>query len=164
MGGGNKSIISFQRGAWRPPFDNPPFFRASPSVAYGDSSPKGGAKSRLPLWGRCHRFSDDGGGALKGVRKGVAACRWHASSDRPSRQARPGGGLLKTVEDPPKIPAGEAQRDFPAPRRQPPAYRPAGACGRRPWLGSIAAAPLFKAARRCLALCKLFVKSLTKNF
>ena len=25
---------------------------------------------------------------LKGVHKGVAACRWHASSDRPSRQAR----------------------------------------------------------------------------
>ena len=28
-GGGNKSIISFQRGAWRPPFDNPPYFIVS---------------------------------------------------------------------------------------------------------------------------------------
>ena len=32
-----------------------------------------------------------------GLSKGVAACRWHASSDRPSRQARPGGGPLKTI-------------------------------------------------------------------
>ena len=30
----------------------------------GDSSPKGGAKSRLPLWGRWTRVSEDGEGKL----------------------------------------------------------------------------------------------------
>ena len=44
------------------------------------------------------------------------------------------------------------------------AYRPAGACGRLPWLASLAAAPLFKTLRLRLKLRKLFVKSLTKNF
>ena len=44
------------------------------------------------------------------------------------------------------------------------AYRPAGACGRRPWLASLAAAPLFMTLRLRLKLRKLFVKSLTKNF
>ena len=42
------------KGAWRPPL-MPPFFRGTPSVACGDSSPIGGAETRLPLWGRCHR-------------------------------------------------------------------------------------------------------------
>ncbi len=82
----------------------------------------------------------------------------------PRPAGKTGGGLLKTVEDPPKIPAGEAQRDFPAPRRQPPAYRPAGACGRLPWLASLAAAPLFKTLRLRLKLRKPFEKGLTKNF
>ena len=44
------------------------------------------------------------------------------------------------------------------------AFRPAGACGRLPWLASLAAAPLFKTLRLRLKLRKLFVKSLTKNF
>ena len=44
------------------------------------------------------------------------------------------------------------------------AYRPAGACGRHPWLASLAAAPLFKTLRLRLKLRKLFAKSLTKNF
>ena len=45
------------------------------------------------------------------------------------------------------------------------AYRPAGACGRRPWLSLVAAAPLFKAAGALPPHPhKLFVKSLTKTF
>ncbi len=62
-----------------------------------------------------------------------------------------GVGLYKTRR-PTARPGGEA------------AYRPAGACGRLPWLASIAAAPLFKTLRLRLKLRKLFVKSLTKNF
>ena len=46
----------------------------------------------------------------------------------------------------------------------PPAYRPGGACGRRPWLAFVAAAPLFKVVGLCPATRKLFGKSLTKNF
>ena len=45
-----------------------------------------------------------------------------------------------------------------------PAYRPGGACGRRPWLASVAAAPLFKVVELRSTPRKLFIKSLTKNF
>ena len=36
----------------------------SPSCQRHDTSPKGGAKSRLPLWGRWTRVSEDGEGKL----------------------------------------------------------------------------------------------------
>ena len=42
------------------------------------------------------------------------------------------------------------------------AYRPAGACGRRPWLGSIAAAPLFKVVELRSTPRKLFEKWLLR--
>ena len=62
------------------PFVNPLEGQPSQSRLRRASSPRGRAKSRLPHRGRCHRFSDDGGGALKkGVVKGGPAPQWGAS-------------------------------------------------------------------------------------
>ena len=48
----------------------PPLIKDTPSVTCGDSSPKGGAKSRLSPWESCHDVVVTERVSLKGVHKG----------------------------------------------------------------------------------------------
>ena len=58
----------------------------------GDSSPEGGAKSRLPLWGRWTRVSEDGEGKLPAAPShGLCGSAGELPSQSPSGDSSPEG-------------------------------------------------------------------------